>query len=318
MADSDIEWTDKTWNPVRGCALVSPGCTSCYAMKFAHRFSGEGQRYEGLTRNRAKGGPVWTGVARFVPEMLDAPMRWRKPQKVFVNSMSDLFHEDITDEQIAAIFGVMAACPQHTFQVLTKRAERLPRWFEWLRRETLGDEAIGCLQFAAGHGAPITHGVVGTPWPLPNVWLGVSVEDQQRAVERIPHLLRVPAAVRFLSVEPMLGPVDLTRVVIVKSDAPDRGKPDVSIDAVRGWYGGAREDERTAIDWAIVGGESGHGARPFDLAWARSIREQCDAAGVAYFYKQGGSSHRCAHSGKGGCLDCIPADLRVREWPNAR
>ncbi|HEX2677999.1 MAG TPA: DUF5131 family protein, partial [Polyangiales bacterium] len=131
MGETAIEWTDTVWNPVRGCARVSPGCESCYAERQAHRFSNPGGPYEGLTV-LGKHGPRWSGRARFVPETLDAPLRWRKPRRIFVNSMSDLFHHDITNEQIAAVFGVMAACPQHTFQVLTKRAERLPEWFRWV------------------------------------------------------------------------------------------------------------------------------------------------------------------------------------------
>ncbi|HEX2677839.1 MAG TPA: DUF5131 family protein, partial [Polyangiales bacterium] len=240
MAESSIEWTDATWNPVRGCARVSPGCENCYAERVAARFGAPGQPYEGLvsyksrvsglryTNPKAAGSwtaPRWNGNARFVPEMLDAPLRWKKPRRIFVNSMSDLFHDDITNEQIAAVFGVMAACPQHTFQVLTKRPARMKAWFDKVReigatvaaklprvqtsdpqRYTklfIADQAEGILQRALwGCELEVTPPFA---WPLPNVWLGVSAEDQQRADERIPLLLQTPAAVRFVSAEPLLG-----------------------------------------------------------------------------------------------------------------
>lgn len=271
MADTSIEWTEKTWNPVRGCSVVSAGCTNCYAMRTAHRFSGPGGKYEGLTRARKNLGPVWTGEVRFVPEKLEEPLRWRKPARVFVNSMSDLFHEGVTDEQIAAVFGVMASCPQHTFQVLTKRPERARRWFAWIEEqiEIDGSAWTACLRETVCHFAEpalierITEdgiardGAPGAePWPLPNVWLGVSVEDRKYGVPRIAHLRETPAAVRFLSIEPLLE---------------DIGELDL-----------------TGISWCIVGGESGAGARPMQVEWARSIRDQCAAAGVVFFFKQWG------------------------------
>src|SRR5690606_22560010 len=174
-----IEWTQGTWNPVSGCTRVSPGCDNCYAMRQAHRFSGNCQPYEGLTTIR-RGKVDWTGSVRFVPEMLEVPLQ-RKPTTWFVNSMSDLFHESLTNEQIASAFGGMAATPQHTYQILTKRPKRMREWFGWLDGRR----------------------------PLHNVWLGVSCEDQARADERIPHLLSTPAAVRFVSAEPLLGPIAL-------------------------------------------------------------------------------------------------------------
>ena len=206
---SAIQWTDETWNPVVGCSRVSRGCEHCYAERVAHR--GMAPAHKGLTV-MGKHGPRWTGEVRFLPDVLSKPLRWRQPRRVFVNSMSDLFHEQVSDEQIAAVFGVMAMTPQHTFQVLTKRPERAVRWFEWaeqwnsvgLVRDMRGARCVGA---AVASGVPderiaAFHG----PWPLPNVWLGVSVEDQATADERIPHLLRCPAAVRFVSA---LGPEDL-------------------------------------------------------------------------------------------------------------
>ena len=289
-----IEWTDETWNPVTGCSHVSDGCKNCYAEGIAKRFSG---------RN---GFPVfqpWTArnAAHNVvlhPERLDAPLHWRKPRRVFVNSMSDLFHDQVPEEFIERIFDVMRCETQHTFQVLTKRPERMR---DIARRE------------------------VAENGYLPNnIWLGVSAEDQATADERIPVLLDTPAAIRFVSAEPLLRPIDLERY--------------------------------PSLDWVIVGGESGHGARPCDLAWIRNIVEQCKAAAVPVFVKQLGSApayplgnidsclaegrplgwrfqapdgstfRREANGGrvghyvglhdrKGGDPAEWPDDLRVREWP---
>jgi len=343
---SAIQWTDTTWNPVRGCSVVSPGCTHCYAMKQAHRFSAAGQQYAGLTK-LTNGGPVWTGAVRLVPEKLDESLRWRKPRRVFVNSMSDLFHEGVPDEYVAAVFGVMAAAPQHDFQVLTKRPERMRGWFAWLSAHG------GIGPYIRSH-APVLRGYFASgkrteayrgrtvrsssdAWrmvfnaaacvgagPLPNVWLGVSVEDQARADERIPPLLQTPAAVRFLSVEPLLGPVNLDAVLCRWRSSENEGTR----------IGGRHE--WTGLHWVIVGGESGYGARPCDVSWVRSVVAQCKAAGVACFVKQLGSkptstSDRISHRGdrsrrpcgfyrylnssKGGDPAEWPSDLHVREWP---
>ena len=292
-ANSKIEWTDVTWNPTRGCSLVSKGCENCYAMKQAHRFSGPGGAYEGLTR-LGKHGPVWTGDIRLVPETLDQPLRWRKPRRVFVNSMSDLFHEGLTNEEIAAVFGVMAAAHAHTFQVLTKRPKRMLEWFRWIDREGNGsrtDRADEVITIMFGVGALNNyltrndHDNVGEgdwdhliddppPWPLPNVWLGVSVEDQKTADERIPLLLRTPAAVRFISAEPLIGPVDIGRAASPRTEGE--------------WLSEVECGHRK-LHWAIVGGESGHGARPMHPDWARSIRDQCVEVGVAFHFKQWGA-----------------------------
>jgi len=317
MGMTRIEWTDETWNPVRGCSIVSEGCRNCYAMKQAHRFSGPGQPYAGLTELGPQG-PRWTGKVWLVPEVLDAPLRWKQPRRIFVNSMSDLFHEDVSNEYIVAVFGVMAVRPDHTFQILTKRPERMRQWFQWLSERgglgpiirsirVAGDRTIPNL-FSAVSKTEMVRGkrcrAMDDPWmqvfnaaacigagPSSNVWLGVSVEDQKTADERIPILLQTPAAVRFVSAEPLLGPVDLR--------------------AVR-W---GHATSLIKLDWIIVGGESGPGARPCDVAWIRSIVEQCRAAAVPCFTKQLGSSHRCSHDSKGGCWECMPNDLKVREYP---
>lgn len=323
-----IAWTDRTWNPVRGCSRVSAGCGGasgvggCYAEKMAGRFSGPGMPYEGLVRI-GKNGARWTGVVRLIPERLGDPLRWQRPRRIFVNSMSDLFHEALPFEAIAAVFGVMAASARHTFQILTKRPERAAEFFAWTaqRRGDRWREATGewptdaCLDWAR-NGCPV----------LPNVWIGVSVEDQATADERIPALLSLPAAVRFVSYEPALGPVDFTHI------APPGFPLDV-YDALRGTY--RRGIDISCLDWVIVGGESGFGARPFNLAWARSVVRQCRAAKVACFVKQLGAltidsdadewrdgfvvgkfTARVPHGDRAGADPSEwPADLRVQEFP---
>jgi protein gp37 len=245
MSDkSAIEWTDATWNPVTGCTEVTPGCDNCYAKTFAERWRGvPGHYFE-------QGFDV---VLR--PDKLNLPLTWRKPRRVFVNSMSDLFHKDVPDEFIARVFAVMAATPQHTYQLLTKRHGRM-------RSLLAGEDGSGHRLLEAAMDEETAQALYDQ-WPLPNVWLGVSVEDQARANLRIPALLDTPAAVRWLSMEPLLGPVDLTRT-----------DKDVLVDG--------------GIDWVVVGGESGRGARPMEPAWARSLRDQVTGADVPFFFKQWG------------------------------
>jgi protein gp37 len=293
-----ISWTDASWNPVRGCSRVSEGCRHCYAERVAARFSGPGQPYEGLVRigKRSKGigatGPMprvplgWNGVVRLVPDHLADPLRWRRPRRVFVNSMSDLFHEALTNEQVAAVFGVMAAAPRHTFQALTKRARRMREWFAWATsqpvpvRRLIEDAALA----VPGALETIPKAPPRAPWPLPNVWLGVSVENQAAADERIPELLATPAAVRFLSCEPLLGAVNLRHL-----DAEAAGHGDmIVVDALTGRQTdmGRPCADVARVDWVIAGCESGPGARPCDVAWLRSLRDQCMATAVAFFLKQ--------------------------------
>jgi protein gp37 len=284
-----IEWTDATWNPTIGCSIVSPGCTNCYAMKMAarieHMGGKGGAKYAGLTQ-LSKAGPVWTGSVRLNEDALGQPLRWRRPRRIFVNSMSDLFHEALEPWEIAQVFATMACAQQHEFQVLTKRHDRM---HELLTSEAFWDE-VDCFTTEIAFDNSDAHArrsddyravaAIGTvDIPLPNVWLGVSVEDQQRADERIPHLLATPAAVRFLSCEPLLGPVNLRRLRV----APNHH---TIVDALDGYA--LTAGGRTQIDWVIAGGESGPGARPMSPAWAKSLRDQCMAAGVAFFHKQNG------------------------------
>jgi len=288
--DSKIEWTDATWNPIRGCSRVSEGCRHCYAERVAARFSGPGQPYEGLVRisNTLDGRkPIgWNGTVRMVAEHLADPLRWKRPRRVFVNSMSDLFHELLTNEQIAAVFGVMAAAPQHTFQVLTKRARRMREWFEWAGRldlDRLQARAYSAIPESDHAGRLAIARGRGRSWPLRNVWLGVSVENQAAADERIPELLATPAAVRWISAEPLIGPVDLglPRTWMVGATARKILRDNHARGAVP-----AHLRPPVSLDWIVAGCESGPGARSCDFAWLRSLRDQCAEAGVPYFLKQ--------------------------------
>ena len=276
---SAIEWTESTWNPVTGCTKVSPGCQHCYAERISERFRG------------VSGHPYEMGFDLTLrPGRLVQPLKWKRPKRIFVNSMSDLFHEDLPDEFIDKVFGVMALCPQHTFQVLTKRPNRMREWMEKERKrvavvECLAELYVGHPELAERWPFDVQRatGVGLRGWPLPNVWLGVSVEDQKRAAERIPLLLTTPAAVRWISAEPLLGPVSLEpqRVPYDLGQLPDYD-----------------------LDWVVVGGESGPQARDMDVAWARSLREECRDLNIAFFMKQ--MARRAP----------IPPDLRIREWPD--
>jgi protein gp37 len=273
---SKIEWTDATWNPVRGCSLVSAGCTNCYAMREAHRHSSKPSgAYHGLTR-MTEHGPVWTGEVRLVPELLDQPLRWKRPRRIFVNSMSDLFHEQVPDEFIDQIVGAMAWGQQHVFQILTKRPKRMLGYCKDLGSLSPGKRALRIVRAQGWKLPDETTG--GMDWPLRNVWLGVSCEDQETADERIPLLLQTPAAVRWISAEPLLGPIDLTRLPV----------PREFIDQSFGERGGEFVFVHPKIDWVVAGGESGPRARPTHPDWIRSLRDQCQAAGVPFFFKQWG------------------------------
>jgi protein gp37 len=281
---SKIQWTEQTWNPVVGCSIHSPGCTNCYAMSMARRIEAmnealqaEGKsgaaHYAGTTKV-VNGNPVWTGKLALAPEhILLEPYRRRKPTTYFVNSMGDLFHEDAPDDWIDEVFAIMGRCDDgdrgHTFQVLTKRAQRMhdymnsPRAHKAWNGHRLGTEA----------------------WPPRNVWLGVSAERQKEGEERIPLLLQTPAAVRFVSAEPLIGPLDL---MMLKTG-------DRVYDALQGCIGTSVGDGEydggqpcPKLDWVIVGGESGKGARPMSPAWAKLLRDECDASGVPFFFKQWG------------------------------
>ncbi|MFI5296499.1 MAG: DUF5131 family protein [Polyangiales bacterium] len=284
-----ISWCDRTWNPTRGCSRVSPGCVHCYAELIALRFSRDDLAFHGFARRDARGKAQWTGKVELMRDALTEPLSWRKPARIFANSMSDLFHEELNNDKIAAVFGVMAAAPQHTFQVLTKRAKRMADWHAWLKHAAATvnggrgmSMAAYCLcqaQLHTGDAPKLARDVdriFALKWPLRNVWLGVSVEDQQRADERIPELLRTPAAIRFLSCEPMIESVDLGDAL--DEEGYESGGPE-------GWV----TTREHGIDWVIIGGESGPGARAFDIHWARSLVAQCRKAGVAPFVKQLGT-----------------------------
>lgn len=268
-AKSSIEWTEATWNPTVGCTHVSPGCDNCYAARLASGRLKHLPTYAGL----ADGGK-FNGTVRLIADRLDQPLRWKTPRMVFVNSMSDLFHDDVPDSFIAEVFGRMAAVQRHTFQVLTKRHGRMR---SLLNRPDFRDEVYEHAWAYDQQGIYDPFGQDPGWWPLPNVWLGVSVENQRWADIRIPALLDTPAAVRFLSCEPLLGPVDVGRWVGC-GDPAHRHTGSCAL------FGA---DHR--IGWVITGGESGQGARMASNDWFRTIRDQCTAAGVAYFHKQNGN-----------------------------
>ncbi len=266
MADkSGIEWTDATWNPIRGCSRVSEGCKNCYAEKVANRFKGPGKPYEGLI---ASGGQ-WNGKITVVDHLMDQPLRWKKPRRIFVNSMSDLFHENVPEHTIDSIFAVMAMANQHTFQVLTKRPERM---LEYLTDDRRKHWATRAVNFWGGENPdPLFDSIHGGNRVLPNVWLGVSAEDQKTADERIPLLQRTPAAVRWLSAEPLLGSIDLTKYCHI--EGLNQGHSMMLLDN---------------LDWVVVGGESGPNARVMQADWARTLRSQCTRNGIPFFFKQWG------------------------------
>lgn len=369
-----IEWSEQSWNPIIGCNLKSPGCTNCYAMPMAARLAAMGHAsYQGLTQ-QAKTGAVWTGKLALNEKALIAPLKRKKPTTYFVNSMGDLFHENVPDDWIDRVFAVMALCPQHTFQVLTKRSGRMREyttkvWGDHRDEIARTTTAVNDVFRLAGHrgnwgrcgstSTSITTVSAATgareyamlrrlpdggverfywhngqetwtrcsdayaervprfgahtgefgwglkEWPLPNVWLGVSVEDQTRANERIPDLLATPAAVRWLSCEPLLGPVDLLRVAYPKIEyetgihyldvlragywSPKGKSPffrPAQPDEEQGFF--TNHSDLGRIDWVVCGGESGKDARPMHPDWARQLRDQCAAADVPFFFKQWG------------------------------
>jgi protein gp37 len=282
-----IEWADATVNAVNGCSLASPGCTNCYAMKLAGTRMKHHPSRAGLTQP-SKAGPVWTGEVRLSESQLLAPLRWKAPRRIFWNAHGDLFHENVPDEWIDRVFAVASLTPQHTHMILTKRSARMREYFSTHISSASGDGSFNrrwmVTAAARSIGATLRQcrDVKLSEWPLPNVWLGVSVEDQTRADERIPDLLATPAAVRFISAEPLLGPVDLTYL--------DYDSGTTIIDALAGRHGVMVPlgGENAKLDWVICGGESGKHARPMHPDWARSLRDQCAAAGVAFHFKQWG------------------------------
>lgn len=289
---TNISWTDKTWNPFVGCSKVSEGCANCYAIQRAKQNEGcadalinEGQNpgrlayYIGLTK-KTKNGTEWTGKVNFVPEALDVVLNRKKPTKWFVNSMSDLFHESISFDDIDKVMTAIALTPHHIYQVLTKRPERMLEYF------TNHKISCGCYSIDPSY------------LPFSNLWLGVTVEDQKQVDRRIPYLLKTPAAVRFLSCEPLLEEIVVDPLGF-QTIGKDKG-----------------------IDWVIIGGESGHKARPFHLEWAKSLIEQCQEAGVKVWFKQAGSNPY--YQGKplklksknGTDLSELPEFCQIQEMPN--
>ena len=342
---SKIEWTDATWEPITGCTIKSAGCTNCYAMRLAGGRLRNNPSYEGLTKPSKKG-PVWTGEVRFNARHLTQPLHWKKPRRIFVCSRGDLFHEDVPDEWLDKVFAVMALAPQHTFQVLTKRPERMPRYLEdigercfrgdhWATAWSRYNGVRGALYDIARSAGKLE--LLGhlKKLPLPNVWLGTSVEDQARADERIPHLLNTPAAVRWVSYEPALGPVDFSRLGLWlckhwKSEDALSSAPWCPDDPSKWWWEpqALRGPGQVMLDQIIIGGESGPNARTFDLQIAYDTIAQCRAADVAVYNKQLGSRWAKArntgrdrrmqrmYDHKGGNMEEWPEDLRVREYPD--
>lgn len=283
MSKSKIEWTDRTWSPVTGCTKISPGCANCYAERIAKRLAGRC----GYSENN----PFTVTLHQ---ERLGEPLRWTKAWKVFVCSMSDLFHPGVRSDFIEVIFGIMSLLGQHTFLVLTKRPEQMAGFF---RNRTLS-ECQAQIPFFFDEDARLDsrirdykaiNGDGKNRWPLPNVWLGVTAENQEEADKRIPILLQIPAAVRFVSVEPMLSTIYIKRLGVIECTKCRDGerwtnnvKPSVCYKC------GHLQCINSKVDWVICGGESGPGARPMHPDWARSLRDQCVAAGTKFFFKQWG------------------------------
>ncbi len=288
MSDkTKIEWTDATWSPVTGCSVVSAGCKHCYAMKLAGTRLQHHPSRVGLTVD-TKAGPVWTGEVRFNEQWIDQPIRWKRPRMVFVCAHADLFHESVPFEWIDKVFAVMALAPQHTFQVLTKRPERMRDYFRSFSEKAAESRGFNVCAWAdqvlGGISDEQVAAIGSTPKGLPNVWLGVSVEDQAAADERIPLLFDTPATVRWISAEPMLGPVDLKRWAYDREEAIRN-----AMNSPAAYNREQAEDGiRRPLDWVVVGGESGPNARPMHPDWARSLRDQCAVAGVPFMFKQWG------------------------------
>ncbi len=287
-----IEWLawpgykSASWNPTRGCTRVSEGCRNCYAEVMAARFNKPGQWGHGLAEMRG-GDHRWTGHVELDEAKLLLPLRWRTPRVIFVNSTSDLFHERLPDEAIDKVFAVASLVPRHLLIILTKRIERARAYVSATDRP----ESIRRMRALIDTNDRLRE------WPLPNVILGVSIEDQETADERIPHLLATPAACRMVSAEPLLGAVKLREVL-----GDD-------------WLASGKSGERRGLDWIVTGGESGPGARPMHPDWARSIRDQCQEAGVPFFFKQWGEWLPWSQFGQSSVADRIDATaFRTSEW----
>lgn len=306
MSASAIEWTDMTWNPVTGCDRVSPGCAHCYALELAARLKAMGQKRYQRDGDPRTSGPGFGITAH--PDKLEDPLRWTRRRRVFVNSMSDLFHEAVPDDFIAKVFAVMAVAERHTFQVLTKRPERMAALLaaDVFKRE-VGDQIISQGYATAGEGRRIDPDVDLSGWPRPNIWLGVSIENS-RFVHRADLLRETPAAVRFISAEPLLGPLvgEVGHGAVGEPRAGGHGGTGRAAATAAGPTSASGQARRhapldlTDIDWLIVGGESGPKARPIDSRWVRSLRDAClsqrygpdgyddSLIGTRFFFKQWG------------------------------
>lgn len=292
-----IQWLNlpgykgETWNPIIGCSKVSEGCKNCYAEKMATRINHiEFGRHGAYSDKRnythvvegAFPGAGWNGKTHLIKSALNKPLHWKKPRVIFVCSMGDMFHDSISITDIDRVFTVMASCPQHIFIVLTKRPENMLRWFNykdtsWANKGMQGDERI---RYNCYHNYGVQVEYKDWKWPFENVWLGVSAENQKQADIRIPFLLQTPAAVRFVSAEPLLAPIDFT----IRTD-------EYCHNMLSGGFAGVRMNEAcisNKLDWVICGGESGHNARPMHPDWVRSIRDQCNTVGMPFFFKQWG------------------------------
>jgi protein gp37 len=290
---TNIEYLDATWSPVKGCSHASPGCDNCWAERQAARFSKAGEHFHGLTRDG-----LWTGKAKLYEKELYKPLHWKRPRRIGVCFMGDLFHKSLTCMEVAQVFAVMAKACQHTFLVLTKRPEAMLGFLEWAGSRVC--PVLSLYDYIEDDVDIKSEDIV--PWPLPNVWLGVSVEDRGTAAQRIAKLLRCDAALRYVSIEPMLGLIDLTHL-----DVDGAGDPDwCQINALTGRQtdmGRPCQDIPAKLSWVVAGGESGPGARPMHPDWARSIRDQCKRAAVPFFMKQ--MAYR----------EVIPDDLFIRQFP---
>lgn len=302
---SKIEWTDATWNPITGCTLVSEGCRNCYAARLAATRLKDHPSRAGLARVNAAGEAKFTGGVRFNLQWLDQPLRWKRPRRIFVCAHGDLFHTGVPHEWIDRVFAVMALAHWHQFQILTKRSEKMREYMTRLLGSDIAPRGVTCPPWNAllnraerawihadpdymisvrprmmaalqSRTEPLPDG------PLPNVWLGVSVEDQATADERIPPLLDTPAAIRFVSCEPLLGQVNLHWLHIAGTNGLDATTGEIEERETGRIINGPR------LDWVIAGGESGDGARPAHPDWFRSLRNQCRRAGVAFHFKQWG------------------------------
>ena len=319
MSDhTKIEWADATVNAVNGCSVTSPGCTNCYAMRLAGTRMKHHPSRQGLTID-SKAGPVWTGEVRLHEPALLQPLRWKRPRRIFWNAHGDLFHPAVPDEWIDRVFAICALTPQHTHMILTKRSARMREYVADVVHRSMSP----VLDYMLRNERPERHWPgVGfgfnfvLKWPLPNVWLGVSVEDQARR-DRVLDLAQTPAALRFISAEPLLSGLTLTDVPL--NGGPDEHGDQWLFNALTGEQYFLGEDGRhysgdgpdmQPLDWVIVGGESGPGARPMHPEWARSLRDQCAAAGVPFHFKQWGE--HIAHpapNAKWPDGSPVPADL---------